>query len=73
VTDNGRFVFFVFFILMNMFLAIINDTYSQDKNDKRVKNEFELGGLVKSGIVSLLQKLRLRRTDVKTLQNAVDV
>ncbi len=73
MTDNGRFVFFVFFILMNMFLAIINDTYSQDKNDKRVKNEFELGGLVKSGIVSLLQKLRLRRTDVKTLQNAVDV
>ena len=27
------FVFFVFFVLINMFLAIINDTYSEVKSD----------------------------------------
>lgn len=38
------YVFFVFFILLNMFLAIINDTYSEVKSDLAEQaNEFELG------------------------------
>jgi len=38
------YVFFVFFILLNMFLAIINDTYAEVKSDlAEQKNEFEMG------------------------------
>jgi len=38
------YVFFVFFILLNMFLAIINDTYAEVKGDLAdQQNEFEMG------------------------------
>jgi len=38
------YVFFVFFILLNMFLAIINDTYADVKSDlSDQQNEFEMG------------------------------
>ena len=38
------YVFFVFFILLNMFLAIINDTYAEVKSDLTdAQNEFEMG------------------------------
>jgi len=38
------YVFFVFFILLNMFLAIINDTYADVKADlSEQQNEFEMG------------------------------
>jgi len=41
-------VFFVFFILLNMFLAIINDTYSEVKADiSTQKNEFEMSDYLK--------------------------
>uniref|UniRef100_A0A8C4QNU7 Polycystic kidney disease 2-like 1 n=1 Tax=Eptatretus burgeri TaxID=7764 RepID=A0A8C4QNU7_EPTBU len=42
------YVFFVFFVLLNMFLAIINDTYSEVKEDlSKKKSEFELSDLIK--------------------------
>lgn len=42
------FVFFVFFVLINMFLAIINDTYSEVKSDMaNQKNEFEIADYFK--------------------------
>lgn len=42
------FVFFVFFVLINMFLAIINDTYSEVKSDMaNAKNEFEIADYFK--------------------------
>lgn len=38
------YIFFVFFILLNMFLAIINDTYADVKTDLAdAQNEFEMG------------------------------
>jgi len=38
------YIFFVFFILLNMFLAIINDTYADVKSDlSEQQNEFEMG------------------------------
>jgi len=38
------YVFFVFFILLNMFLAIINDTYADVKSELTdTPNEFEMG------------------------------
>ena len=42
------YVFFVFFILLNMFLAIINDTYSEVKADiSTQKSEFEMADYLK--------------------------
>ena len=45
-----RYVFFVFFVLLNMFLAIINDTYSEVKADLSTQeSEFDLGAFLKKG------------------------
>jgi len=42
------YVFFVFFVILNMFLAIINDTYSEVKGDEDLqKNDFEVGDYFK--------------------------
>ena len=42
------YVFFVFFVLLNMFLAIINDTYAEVKAELATqKNEFEIGDYFK--------------------------
>ncbi|KAG7264667.1 hypothetical protein CRUP_038841 [Coryphaenoides rupestris] len=42
------FIFFMFFILMNMFLAIINDTYSEVKADmSQQRSEMEMTDLIK--------------------------
>ena len=42
------YVFFVFFVLLNMFLAIINDTYSEVKADiANQKSEFEMADYFK--------------------------
>lgn len=41
-------MFFVFFVLLNMFLAIINDTYAEVKsNIANQKSEFEIGDYFK--------------------------
>ena len=42
------YVFFVFFVLINMFLAIINDTYAEVKSDlAQQKSEFEISDYFK--------------------------
>ena len=42
------YVFFVFFVLLNMFLAIINDTYSEVKEEIAAqKNDFEVSSVIK--------------------------
>ncbi|XP_043912299.1 polycystic kidney disease 2-like 1 protein [Protopterus annectens] len=67
------YVFFVFFVLLNMFLAIINDTYSEVKEElSKEKNEVRLSDIIKQGYNKTLMKLKLKKeriTDVqKTLQ-----
>ena len=45
------YIFFVFFVLLNMFLAIINDTYGEVKADlKRQKPAFQLGDFFMVGV-----------------------
>lgn len=62
------FVFFVFFILMNMFLAIINDTYSEVKADmSQQRSEMEMTDLIKKGCNKALMKLRLKKTPVDAI------
>ncbi|XP_029419990.1 polycystic kidney disease 2-like 2 protein isoform X2 [Nannospalax galili] len=57
------FIFFVLFVLLNMFLAIINDTYSEVKADYSIgrKPDFELGKIIKKNYQNVLEKLRLKK------------
>ncbi len=44
------YIFFVFFVLLNMFLAIINDTYGEVKADlKNAPPDFQMGDFFKTG------------------------
>ncbi|XP_078421465.1 polycystin-2-like protein 1 [Cetorhinus maximus] len=68
------YVFFVFFVLLNMFLAIINDTYSEVKADLSIqKSELQITDIIKQGYNKALMKMKLKKeriSDVqKTLQN----
>lgn len=63
------YVFFVFFVLLNMFLAIINDTYSEVKAEIAAqKNEFEIGDYFKRGYNNMLGKMgsRNKAIDIET-------
>ncbi|XP_037518166.1 polycystin-2 [Rhipicephalus sanguineus] len=65
------YVFFVFFVLLNMFLAIINDTYAEVKSEiSQQKNEFELVDYFKKGYNSILGKLG-KRDQIVDIQNAL--
>lgn len=66
------FVFFMFFILLNMFLAIINDTYSEVKSDlAQQKAEMELSDLIRKGYHRALVKLRLKKNTVDDISESL--
>ncbi|XP_064190727.1 polycystin-2 [Anguilla rostrata] len=66
------FVFFVFFILLNMFLAIINEAYSEVKGDMaQQKSEMELTDLIKKGYNQAMVKLRLKSTTVDDISESL--
>ncbi|CAH1795418.1 unnamed protein product [Owenia fusiformis] len=66
------YVFFVFFVLLNMFLAIINDTYSEVKADiANQKNEFEMGDYFKRGYDKMMDKLNFKRDKIIDIQKAL--
>lgn len=66
------YVFFVFFVLLNMFLAIINDTYSEVKAElSNQKNEFDVGDYFKKGYNKMLDKLNLKRDKIVDIQKAL--
>ncbi|KAJ6655408.1 hypothetical protein lerEdw1_005405 [Lerista edwardsae] len=66
------FVFFMFFILLNMFLAIINDTYSEVKSDMaQQKAEMELSDLIKKGYTKAMVKLKLKKTPVDDISESL--
>ncbi|XP_012789905.2 polycystic kidney disease 2-like 1 protein [Sorex araneus] len=66
------YVFFVFFVLLNMFLAIINDTYSEVKEELAgQKDELQLSDLLKQGYTKALRRLRLRKEQVAAAQQAL--
>jgi polycystin 2 len=65
------YVFFVFFILLNMFLAIINDAYAEVKADmSRQKSEFEMIDFFKKRAEKLFEKIRLKREKSATSQDS---
>ncbi|CAH2301373.1 polycystin-2 isoform X1 [Pelobates cultripes] len=66
------FVFFTFFILLNMFLAIISDTYSEVKTDMaQQKSEMELTDLIKKGCSKAMVKLKLKKTAVDDISESL--
>ncbi|XP_073934629.1 polycystin-2-like protein 1 isoform X1 [Castor canadensis] len=66
------YIFFVFFVLLNMFLAIINDTYSEVKEELAgQKDELQLSDLLKQGYNKTLLMLRLRKEQVSDVQKVL--
>ncbi|XP_026570283.1 polycystic kidney disease 2-like 1 protein [Pseudonaja textilis] len=66
------YVFFVFFVLLNMFLAIINDTYSEVKEElSNQKNELQLSDILKQGYNRTLMKLKLKKDRISDVQKAL--
>ncbi|XP_063291145.1 polycystin-2-like protein 1 [Pelobates fuscus] len=66
------YVFFVFFVLLNMFLAIINDTYSEVKEElSNQKNELQFSDILKQGYRKTLLKLKLKKERISDVQKAL--
>ncbi|NP_001402765.1 polycystic kidney disease 2-like 1 protein isoform 1 [Rattus norvegicus] len=66
------YVFFVFFVLLNMFLAIINDTYSEVKEELAgQRDQLQLSDLLKQSYSKTLQRLRLRKERVSDVQKVL--
>ncbi|KXJ23969.1 polycystic kidney disease 2-like 1 protein [Exaiptasia diaphana] len=66
------YVFFVFFVLLNMFLAIINDTYAEVKSDiASQESEFEITDYFKKGYQNVLNKLSFKREKIIDIQKAL--
>jgi hypothetical protein len=67
------YVFFVFFVLMNMFLAIINDTYSEVKEevDNR-REEFQVGDMIMRGYNNVREMVHERNKliDIQERRNS---
>jgi polycystin 2 len=66
------YVFFVFFVLLNMFIAIINDTYGEIKNEiSSQKSDIELASFFKKGYNRVMDKLNMKRAHIVDIQQAV--
>ncbi|XP_043991909.1 polycystic kidney disease 2-like 1 protein isoform X1 [Gambusia affinis] len=66
------YVFFVFFVLLNMFLAIINDTYSEVKEElSSQKDELQITDLIKQSYMKTFMKLKLKKEKISDVQKAL--
>ncbi|KAF2979646.1 hypothetical protein EK904_003001 [Melospiza melodia maxima] len=66
------YVFFVFFVLLNMFLAIINDTYSEVKEElSSQKDELQLSDILKQSYNRTLMRLKLKKEQISEVQKAL--
>uniref|UniRef100_UPI00398F2334 polycystin-2-like protein 1 n=1 Tax=Pristiophorus japonicus TaxID=55135 RepID=UPI00398F2334 len=69
----ATYVFFVFFVLLNMFLAIINDTYSEVKADLSIqKNELQITDIIKQGYNKALMKMKLKKERISDVQKTLE-
>lgn len=66
------YVFFVFFVLLNMFIAIINDTYGEIKEElANSKSEIEIGAYLKKGYNKVLTKMNIKQHQILDIQKAI--
>ena len=67
------YIFFVFFVLINMFLAIINDTYSGVKSDLTTDGlDAHFTAFFKRGYDSLMTKLHIKKKKLVDIQHALE-
>ncbi|KAF1375983.1 hypothetical protein PFLUV_G00225850 [Perca fluviatilis] len=66
------YVFFVFFVLLNMFLAIINDTYSEVKEElSSQKDELQFTDIIKQSYMKTFTKLKLKKEKITDVQKVL--
>ena len=66
------YVFFVFFVLLNMFIAIINDTYSEIKEELHgTKSDIEIGYYLQKGCDKVLDKMNLKQAQIIDIHKAI--
>ncbi|XP_017486061.1 PREDICTED: polycystic kidney disease 2-like 1 protein [Rhagoletis zephyria] len=66
------YIFFVFFVLMNMFLAIINDTYAEVKSElSNETDDFAVMDYFKGISNQLLTKLGAQKEQIEGIQAAI--
>ncbi|XP_022540398.1 polycystic kidney disease 2-like 1 protein isoform X2 [Astyanax mexicanus] len=66
------YVFFVFFVLLNMFLAIINDTYSEVKEElASQKDDLQITDLIKQSYSKTFMKLKLKKEKISDVQKVL--
>ncbi|CDQ58575.1 unnamed protein product [Oncorhynchus mykiss] len=66
------YVFFVFFVLLNMFLAIINDTYSEVKEElSSQKDELQITDIIKQSYMKTFMKLKLKKEKISDVQKVL--
>uniref|UniRef100_A0AAY4C6X6 EF-hand domain-containing protein n=1 Tax=Denticeps clupeoides TaxID=299321 RepID=A0AAY4C6X6_9TELE len=66
------YVFFVFFVLLNMFLAIINDTYTEVKEElASQKDDLQISQILKQSYAKTFMKLKLKKEKISDVQNAL--
>ncbi|XP_055757871.1 polycystic kidney disease 2-like 1 protein [Salvelinus fontinalis] len=66
------YVFFVFFVLLNMFLAIINDTYSEVKEElSSQKDELQITDIIKQSYMKTFMKLKLKKEKISDVQEVL--
>ncbi|VDP85309.1 unnamed protein product [Echinostoma caproni] len=68
------YVFFVFFVLLNMFIAIINETYVGVKSDlQNQTNDFEMKDFFKTRMKKMLDRLHRKKNRIEKLQQAMEL
>ena len=68
------YVFFVFFVLLNMFLAIINDTYMEVKAElQNKKSRFDIGQFVKQGYSKMRDRLTAKHDRLADIRKALSL
>nr|XP_020454653.1 polycystic kidney disease 2-like 1 protein [Monopterus albus] len=66
------YVFFVFFVLLNMFLAIINDTYSEVKEElSSQQDDLHITDIIKQSYMKTFMKLKLKKEKISDVQKAL--
>ncbi len=62
----------MFCFVQNMFLAIINDTYSEVKADMaQQRSEMEITDLIKKGYNRAMVKLKLKKTSINDIPDSL--
>lgn len=65
------YIFFVFFVLLNMFLAIINDTYSEVKASAK-QEVLPIGKFMKANVKKMLKRKRVETKETSWIEGSVE-